>query len=205
MPTTQAHVGRSWIVRVCGVAAIAACTWLGTQTWGFDDEAPSEAAPAIGLRTVLPNEVPDSLDPADLDDILATASEDWQKKGNEIVELVIKLYEGDLPSVEAQEEVIGELKTKLSAVERALNGTLSDENKEALGELYGRLAPRVRLADAVLDTLTMDEEEDSSNASLCCIQQARRCTRRPATRYAWVRRGQQMDQMGVGRSPRRRR
>ncbi|CAK9021805.1 Uncharacterized protein SCF082_LOCUS15498 [Durusdinium trenchii] len=159
MPTTQAHVGRSWIVRVCGVAAIAACTWLGTQTWGFDDEAPSEAAPAIGLRTVLPNEVPDSLDPADLDDILATASEDWQKKGNEIVELVIKLYEGDLPSVEAQEEVIGELKTKLSAVERALNGTLSDENKEALGELYGRLAPRVRLADAVLDTLTMDEEE----------------------------------------------
>lgn len=159
MPISQAHVGRSWIVRVCGVAAIAACTWLGTQSWGFDDEAPSEAAPAVGLRTVLPAEVPDSLDPADLEDVLAGASESWQTKGNEIIDLVVKLYEGDLATVEAQAEVVDELKSKLASVESALNGSLSDENKEALGELYGRLAPRVRLADALLDTLTMDEEE----------------------------------------------
>ncbi len=118
--------------------------------WAFEE--PAKNAPEVGLRGILPAEVP-----ADLtDEAFAALNGNWQKWGVEVAEQVKKLYEGEDLDLEAQRKLLTALQGRLDTMERALGDRQYVSLHDQITTLQGRLAKRIEFAAAALDTLELD-------------------------------------------------
>ena len=121
----------------------------------IEAEASSEEAADVGLRGILPAEVPDGLEQEEFT-MLAGNWADWSTQTGEIV---FKLYEGDELDLPAQREVVDSLRTRLASMEQALSDQRYRSIWNPLTTLHGRLARRVEMAEAVLGTLELTPEK----------------------------------------------
>ncbi|MBI1312901.1 hypothetical protein GC176_16550 [bacterium] len=112
-----------------------------------------EAAAPAGLTGILPDVVPAGL----LQDEFQTLGDSWQVWANETAAEVAKLYE-DSSNIAAQRETIAALQKRIHTMDSALADTAYRPIFDALATLRGRLARRVDVASAILDTLEMNPE-----------------------------------------------
>jgi hypothetical protein len=129
--------------------AISAAAFSGA--WAL--EGPSGGKP--GLRGILPKEVP-----ADLGaDSFSGLNGAWEKWGKSLGESVGKLYTDDKLDAAGQRALLNELKGKLTTMDRALADPRYASLDDAIASVRGRLARRVDVALAMLDTLELNPEQ----------------------------------------------
>jgi hypothetical protein len=123
-------------------------------------EEPTEAESVseeleVGLRGILPAEVPDGLEQEEF----TMLAGNWAEWSTQTGEIVSKLYEGVGLDQAAQREVVGSLRSRLASMEHALSDKRYRSIWSPLTTLHGRLARRVDMAEAVLDTLELTPEK----------------------------------------------
>lgn len=111
-------------------------------------EAVSAAAPAIGLRGLLPEDAP-----ADIINTLDTLPESWFPWGESIAQKLNGFYAEQPSELADQRAVINFLKIKLATVKKALNDPQYGIIQAQLTSLRGSLARRIDVLEAVLDTV----------------------------------------------------
>ena len=112
-----------------------------------------EAATPAGLTGILPDVAPVGL----LEDEFLTLGESWAAWSKETAAEVAKLYEPD-QDVASQRAVIAGLRKRISTMDSALSDVAYRPIFDQLATLRGRLARRVEVSGAILDTLEMDPE-----------------------------------------------
>lgn len=112
-----------------------------------------EAAAPVGLKGILPEFVPVGL----LQDEFLTLGESWSEWSEETAAEAAKLYEED-QDVAAQRATIAALQKRIRTMDSALADTAYRPIFDSLATLRGRLARRVDVAAAILDTLEMNPE-----------------------------------------------
>lgn len=127
--------------------------WLASHGWGF--EAGQEPA---GLTGLIPAYAPDGLTAEDFKKLAEAIEPTWKDWVAETSQFVHDFYEGEHPTVDDQRIAIQNLKVKIKTLEKALADARYRSIRPQLETLYGRLAPRVDLAEALLDTLSVDEQ-----------------------------------------------
>jgi hypothetical protein len=176
----------------CGALAI----WATSRTWGFE-----EGGRPIGLNGILPAYAPDGLSDADFEDLAAAIDETWKSWVLEAGSFVKDLYEGDHPTIESQQEALQRVAVKVHTLEKALSEQDYDSIRPQLVSLYGKLGPRVDLAQAMLETLTMDPTTartqrmqpafNELHAAVSHLQDDLKAYQHAPTWYAWA----QLDQL----------
>ena len=146
---------------VCCLFALLA----GAVAWatGDDDEPknqpptsqPAEEEIEVGLRGILPGEVPDGLEAESWESL----DGNWADWSADTAEVVTKLYEGEGLDTAAQREVVDTLRSNLAVMRRSLADSRYRSLFDPLTTLNGRLLRRVDLAEAVLDTLELTPEK----------------------------------------------
>lgn len=107
------------------------------------------------MRGILPKEVP-----ADLGaDSFSGLNGAWEKWGKSLAESVGKLYTDDKLDAAGQRALLNELKGKLKTMDRALADPRYASLDDAIASVRGRLARRVDVALAMLDTLELNPEQ----------------------------------------------
>lgn len=148
---TSGKLNRRWLA-LCGTSVLA----LGVSgTWAWDDAKPAQPA---GLRGVLPVDVPATLG----EDAFATLDGNWKDWSEKTAAEVAKLYAEETVGIEAQRLQLDVLKKKLLTMETSLKDARYRSIHEPLGSLYSALNRRVAIAEAVLDTLTIDPQKAAS-------------------------------------------
>ncbi len=112
-----------------------------------------EAAAPAGLTGILPEVAPVGL----LEDEFLALGDSWAAWSKETAAEVAKLYEAE-QDVGAQRAVIAGLKKRISTMDSALSDVAYRPIFDQLATLRGRLARRVEVAGAILDTLEIDPE-----------------------------------------------
>ena len=140
---------RKWLLS--GAAAICAASVVAMA---YDDSANSD----VGLNGIIAAFPPRDLDQDELTPLIDELDSSWQKWGAETAAAVKDFYEGDHPTIESQRLALARLQVKLGTMEKALGDRRYVSVHPEVSELYGRLAPRVAVAEAILDTLTADPE-----------------------------------------------
>ncbi|GDY06714.1 MAG: hypothetical protein DWI21_16640 [Planctomycetota bacterium] len=151
---TSGTLNRRWMA-LCGASVLALGTTLVPGTWAWDDAKPAQPA---GLRGVLPIDVPATLG----EDAFATLDGNWKEWGEKTAAEVAKLYSEEMVGIEAQRLQLDVLKKKLLTMETSLKDARYRSIHEPLGSLYSALNRRVAIAEAVLDTLTIDPQKAAS-------------------------------------------
>lgn len=145
---------RRWIA-LCGTSVLALGTTLVSGTWAWDDAKPVQPA---GLRGVLPIDVPETLG----EDAFAVLDGNWKEWSEKTAAEVAKLYSEETLSVESQRLQVEVLKKKLQTMETSLRDARYRSIHEPLGSLYAALNRRMTLAEAALETLTIDPQKVAS-------------------------------------------
>jgi hypothetical protein len=117
-----------------------------------------QAAPSggkQGLKGILPKEVPGDLS-ADSFSILNGA---WEKWGKDLAPLVAKLYTDDKLDATGQRELLVQLQGKIKTMDKALADPRFASLGDAIASVRERVARRVDVALAMLDTLELNPEE----------------------------------------------
>lgn len=143
-----------WLA-LCGTSALAVGTMFVPGTWAWDDAKPAQPA---GLRGILPVDVPSNLG----EDAFAVLDGNWQEWGEKTAAEVAKLYADESLDLAGQRQQLDLLKKKLRTMETSLKDARYRSIHESLGSLYAALSRRVTLAEAVLDTLTIDPQKAAS-------------------------------------------
>ena len=138
-----------WAVCSCSVII-----WAGTQSWAFQEDQTE----AVGLSGLIASYAPDGLEPEDFEDLAEEIDETWKEWTLETGQFVQDFYEGENTTVEAQRAALKKLRVKLKTMEKSLNDSRYQSIHAQIGDLYAKLLPRVDMAEAALDTLTVDEE-----------------------------------------------
>ena len=112
-----------------------------------------EAAAPAGLTGILPDVAPVGL----LEDEFLALGDSWAEWSSETAAEVAKLYETE-QDIAAQRAVIAGLKKRISTMDSALSDVAYRPIFDQLATLRGRLARRVEVAGAILDTLELDPE-----------------------------------------------
>ena len=130
---------------------------LGTTlvSWAFEEAKPAQPA---GLRGVLPADVPADVN----DEAFAVLDGNWAEWGETTAAEVAKLYSDEGLDLAAQRQQLEILKRKLHTMETSLKDARYRSIHESLGSLYSALNRRVTVAEAVLDTLSIDPKEAAS-------------------------------------------
>jgi len=105
-----------------------------------------------GLQEILPAEAPDALSREEW----AALGGNWKAWSADVAAQVAQLYEAENLNVAGQRKLIASLKRKLNVMERALADRRYESIFDPLSSLHGRLARRVAVAEAILDTLELD-------------------------------------------------
>ncbi|HEV8001729.1 MAG TPA: hypothetical protein VGP63_17720 [Planctomycetaceae bacterium] len=108
-----------------------------------------------GLRGIWPKEVPADLN-ADSFSVLNGA---WDKWGKDVAGLVAKLYTDDKLDSAGQRELLTQLEGKIKTMDKALADPRFASLGDAIASVRERLARRVDVALAMLDTLELNPEE----------------------------------------------
>src|ERR1700733_9579181 len=116
-------------------------------------QAPSGGKP--GLKGILPKEVPADLG-ADSFTVLNGA---WEKWGKDLSGLVTKLYTDDKLDAAGQRQLLKELEGKIHTMDKALSDSRYASLGDAIAAVRERLARRVDVALALLDTLELNPEQ----------------------------------------------
>lgn len=151
---TNEKLDRRWLA-LCGTSVLALGTTLVPGTWAWDDAKPAQPA---GLRGVLPVDVPAALG----EDAFAVLDGNWKEWSEKTAAEVAKLYAEETQGLEAQRQQLELLKKKLLTMETSLKDARYRSIHESLGSLYASLSRRVAVAEAVLDTLTIDPKKAAS-------------------------------------------
>ena len=138
---------------LCGTSVLALGTTL--VSWALDDAKPAQPA---GLRGVLPVDVPDAVN----DEAFGALDGNWKEWGETTAAEVAKLYSAEGLDVAAQRQQLEVLKRKLLTMETSLKDARYRSIHDSLGSLYAALNRRVTIAEAVLDTLTLDPQQVAS-------------------------------------------
>ncbi|MBC7819049.1 MAG: hypothetical protein IAG10_19340, partial [Planctomycetaceae bacterium] len=130
---------------------------LGTTlvSGALDDVKPAQPA---GLRGVLPVDVPAAVN----DEAFAVLDGNWKEWGEATAVEVAKLYSEEGLDLAVQRQQLEVLKRKLLTMETSLRDARYRSIHESLGGLYSALNRRVMVAEAVLDTLTLDPQQAAS-------------------------------------------
>lgn len=153
---------RQWLA-LCGASTIALGTTIAS--WALDDAKP---AAALGLRGILPADVPNSLG----EDAFAALEGNWKDWAAQAAADVAKFYGESTADLAAQRQQLDVLKKKLATMEASLKDARYRSIHETLFSLHSALGRRVALAEAVLDTLALDPKKaatarlDSARADL---------------------------------------
>ncbi len=116
-----------------------------------------DAKPAqpTGLRGVLPVDVPAAVS----DEAFSVLDGNWKEWGETTAVEVAKLYSEEGLDLAGQRQQLEVLKRKLLTMETALKDARYRSIHEPLGSLYAALNRRVAVADAVLETLSLDPQK----------------------------------------------
>lgn len=145
---------RRWVA-LCGTSVLALGTTLVSGTWAWDDAKPAQPA---GLRGILPVDVPATLG----EDAFAVLDGNWKEWSEKTAAEVAKLYADESLDLAGQRQQLELLKKKLLTMETSLKDARYRSIHEPLGSLYAALNRRVAIAEAVLDTLTVDPKKAAS-------------------------------------------
>ncbi|HET6327951.1 MAG TPA: hypothetical protein VFG04_24930 [Planctomycetaceae bacterium] len=113
-----------------------------------------------GLRGIWPKEVPADLS-ADSFSVLNGA---WEKWGKDVAAMVGKLYTDDKLDVAGQRDLLKQLEGKIKTMDKALADPRFASLGDAIASVRERLARRVDVALAMLDTLELNPEEVKTKA-----------------------------------------
>jgi hypothetical protein len=141
------------LMALCGTSVVALGTTL--VSWALDDAKPAQPA---GLRGVLPAEVPAAVS----DEAFSVLDGNWKEWGETAAAEVAKFYVAEGLDIAAQRQQLDVLKRKLLTMEISLKDARYRSIHEPLGSLYSALNRRVAVAEAVLDTLTLDPQQAAS-------------------------------------------
>lgn len=137
--------------------SICSCSliiWAGSQSSAFQEET----TPPEGLTGLIAAYAPEGLESADFTALSEEIDETWKDWTVETGEFVTDFYEGEHATVESQRAAIDKLRIKLTTMEKALKDDRYRSIHPQIGRLYGSLLPRIDMAEAVLDTLTVDQD-----------------------------------------------
>jgi hypothetical protein len=138
-------------------AALGVAATVGIFAAAFSEaralQAPSGSKQ--GLRGIWPKEVPADLN-ADSFSVLNGA---WEKWGKDVAGLVAKLYTDDKLDAAGQRELLTQLEGKIKTMDKALADPRFASLGDAIASVRERLARRVDVALAMLDTLELNPEE----------------------------------------------
>jgi hypothetical protein len=153
--------GRSNRVRLL-TAALGVSATVGILTATFSEARALQAPTGSkqGLRGIWPKEVPADLS-ADSFSVLNGA---WEKWGKDLAPLVSKLYTDDKLDAAGQRELLKQLEGKIKTMDKALADPRFASLGDAIASVRERLARRVDVALAMLDTLELNPEEVKSAA-----------------------------------------
>ena len=140
---------------LCGSSVLALGTMLVSGSWAWDDPKPAQP---VGLRGILPVDVPVTLG----EDAFAVLDGNWKEWGEKTAAEVAKLYADETASLEEQRKQLDVLKKKLLTMETSLRDARYRSIHEPLGSLYAALNRRVAMAEAVLETLSLDPQKAAS-------------------------------------------
>ncbi len=132
--------------------AFAAVICIVSASRGFDESAGGNSA---GLRGILPEVTPDAI----YDTAFEPLDGKWTEWGQQVANDVIDFYESEEElSVEEQRAALAGLKRKIGVMKKALDDSRYRSLHVPISTLHGALGRRVDMAEAVLDTLDVDEE-----------------------------------------------
>lgn len=150
---------RSHLAR--GVATLGVVACVATGTWAVEESA------QLGLRGILSTEVPTEL----AEDQFALLEGNWAEWSKGAAAAVADFYAKlDTADVAGQRAALQVLKNKADVMQRAIDDPRYRSILGPLQILHGRLAQRVELADAVLNTLETDPQQVRS-AKLAKVSQ----------------------------------
>lgn len=135
---------------------------MSTASWG-DDPAAAQPAPA-GWQGIMPTQAPSNLRVEELEKITAALPQSWREWGQQTSDLILDFYEKEYATVEEQRAALEAMQRRLSVMESVLSDSSGKyrahpEIRAQVSALYGRLAPRVALTEAILNTLTVDPQQ----------------------------------------------
>ena len=130
--------------------SLASLVTMATWSYAQDEAEPAEE----GVRGILPYEVPEDL----TEDSFASLDGNWTDWSAGVAQTLVKFYESESLDLAAQREIIADLKGKLKVMEASLADARYRQLHDPIGDLHGKLARRVKLAEAVLDTLALDPD-----------------------------------------------
>jgi hypothetical protein len=138
-------------------AALGVTATVGIFAAAFSEaralQAPTGAKQ--GLRGIWPKEVP-----ADLTaDSFSVLNGKWEKWGKDVAGMVGKLYTDDKLDAAGQRELLTQLEGKIKTMDKALANPSFASLGDAIASVRERLARRVDVALAMLDTLELNPEE----------------------------------------------
>lgn len=143
------------------VISCAAIVWAGTQSWAFQEDAPED----VGLTGIILAYAPEGLTEDDFAALAEQIDETWKDWVLETGQLVNNFYEGENNTIEAQRSALNDLKVKVRTMEKALADSRYRSIHAQIGELHARLAPRVEMSEAILNTLTLSPEQAAQRRS----------------------------------------
>jgi hypothetical protein len=108
-----------------------------------------------GLKGILPKEVPADLSP----DSFSVLTGAWEKWGKDVSGLVTKLYTDDKLDAAGQRDLLKQLEAKIKTMDKALADPRYASLGDAIAAVRERLARRVDVALAMLDTLELNPEQ----------------------------------------------
>lgn len=142
--TAGKPVSRGGVVRLACAAALLLVA-AATASWGFEEGDPA------GLSGILPTDVPAGLE----EDDWAALDGNWAEWSARTAAAVADLYNAEADAA-TQRAAIAKLRIKLGTMEKSLADRAYASIHDKLSYLHSRLARRVDVAEAVLNTLELD-------------------------------------------------
>jgi hypothetical protein len=139
------------LTAVAATGAVAICAFAYSKAHAL--QAGPSGKP--GLRGILPKEVPADLSP----DSFSAINGAWEKWGKDLSGLVTKLYSDDKLDAAGQRQLLKELEGKIHTMDKALSDPRYASLGDAIAAVRERLARRVDVALAMLDTLELNPEQ----------------------------------------------
>ena len=127
---------------------------MSRTAWSFDDKQTSSQS--RGLRGILPDEAPEALSAK----AFSALGPNWADWGDNVADLVKKLYEDEELDAAGQRQVIDSLKSKLRVIRNALADDRYQSIFDQLTGLHGALSRRVGTAEAILNTLEQGPHDE---------------------------------------------
>jgi hypothetical protein len=135
----------------CGFAALGVVAGVATGTWAVEETTKMN----LGLRGIFPSAAPVELAPEEFARLDGNWAQ-WSKGASDAVaDFYAKLETADAAG---QRNALKVLKAKLDVMQRAIDDPRYKSLLVPLTQLHARLAQRVDLAEAALDTLEIDPQ-----------------------------------------------